>query len=384
MFRLLLMNVLFLLAALAHNSGADSNRVLSDIPFGPAESHIRLSGVQPNRLWLNVSIPNVHYATDDEIWGSEFPIDTGMFSKKEQLTNLATGQGSTRSNTRSTNTRSNTRSLPQQEAHSLCETQRNLLEKYVTMSDKYREPHDEVLHDNYMLPATYADENGDEANEQFGDTEGHENRGSTPLQISGNEIILGARGSYSPHTSNITTLQQGELSILNFDECGPQQTVTDFRHIHELHEFTSAASHIGLTLLHGICLRNTLWISDRPERTVHVMQLELEERDQKLNDLWIHDDMDYDEENNYRINVMNYFDIRNCLNRRLRNCYRRRNRHESKLMILTTKKMLTCRECREACQRMENQHSLAVQVYECGDLTVREGYRMVGLSVIVY
>ena len=74
------MNILFLLAALAHSSGADSNRVLSDIPFGSAKSHIRPSGIRLNRLWFNVSIPNVHYATDDETWGSEFPIDTGMFS----------------------------------------------------------------------------------------------------------------------------------------------------------------------------------------------------------------------------------------------------------------------------------------------------------------
>ena len=89
------MNILFLLAALAHSSGADSIRVLCNIPFGSAESHIRLSGVQSNRLWTDVSIPNVHYATDDEIWGSEFPIDTGLFSKKEQLADLATGQGTT-------------------------------------------------------------------------------------------------------------------------------------------------------------------------------------------------------------------------------------------------------------------------------------------------
>ena len=34
------------------------------------------------------------------------------------------------------------------------------------------------------------------------------------------------------------------------------------------------------------------------------------------NDLWIHDYMDYDEENNYRINLMNYFDIRDCFNRK--------------------------------------------------------------------
>ena len=67
MFRLLLMKILFLLAALAHSSGADSIRVLGNILFGSAESHIRLSGVQPNRLWFDVSIPNVHYATDDKI-----------------------------------------------------------------------------------------------------------------------------------------------------------------------------------------------------------------------------------------------------------------------------------------------------------------------------
>ena len=377
------MKILFLLAALAHSSGADSNRVLSDIPFGSAKSHIRPSGVRLNRLWFNVSIPNVHYATDDEIWGSEFPIDTGLFSKKEQLTDLATGQGTTVKGfcKCSKPEETNTRSLPQQEAHLRCETQRNLLEKYVTMSDNYREPHDEVLHDNYMLPATYADGYGDEANKKFGcktlkdylnryrdstgwmgtttipktvfdllkelleeridtllqldddadqrasrhrvfdeqllDTyslcmkqrnslckdsafvgsfgnskvlatdlneyEGHENRGSTPLQITGNEIVLEARGSYSPHTLNTTTLQQGELSILIIDECGPQLPVTDFRYLHELHEFTSAASHIGLTFLHGICLRNT-FDYDRPERTVHAMQLELDERDQKLND----------------------------------------------------------------------------------------------------
>ena len=159
------MKILFLLAALAHSSGADSICVLSDILFGPAESHIRLSGVQSNRLWTDVSIPNVHYATDDEIWGSEFPIDTGMFSNgKEQLTNLATGQGSTAkgfckcSKPEETNTRSlcDTQRKPQQETHSLCETQRNLLEKYVTLDD------------NYMLPATYADGYGDEANKKFG------------------------------------------------------------------------------------------------------------------------------------------------------------------------------------------------------------------------
>ena len=84
------MNILFLLAALAHSSGADSYRVLSDIPFGSAKSHIRPSGIRLNRLWFNVSIPNVHYATDDETWGSEFPIDTGTFcNRKEQPTNLA-------------------------------------------------------------------------------------------------------------------------------------------------------------------------------------------------------------------------------------------------------------------------------------------------------
>ena len=165
------MNILFLLAALAHSSGTDSICVLSDIPFGSPKSHIRPSGIRLNRLWSDVSIPNVHYATDDEIWGSEFPIDTGMFSNgKEQLTNLATEQGSTVKGfcKCSKPEETNTRSLPQQEAHSLCETQRNLLEKYVTMSDNYREPHDEVLHDNYMLPATYADGYGDEANKKFG------------------------------------------------------------------------------------------------------------------------------------------------------------------------------------------------------------------------
>ena len=48
MFRLLLMNILFLLAALAHSSGADSNCVLGNIPFGSAESHIEPSGVRLN------------------------------------------------------------------------------------------------------------------------------------------------------------------------------------------------------------------------------------------------------------------------------------------------------------------------------------------------
>ena len=127
----------FILAALVYSSSTESNRVLGDIPFGQAESHIRLSGVQPNRLWINVSIPKVHYATDVEIWGSEFPIDTGLFSKKEQLTDLATGQGTTVkgfckcSKPEETNTRSlcDTQRTPHQEKHSLCDTQGNLIEK---------------------------------------------------------------------------------------------------------------------------------------------------------------------------------------------------------------------------------------------------------------
>ena len=152
--KLLIMNMQFILAALVYSSSADSNRVLSDIPFGPAKSHIRRLRIA-NRLWINVSIPNVNYATDDEIWGSEFPIDDDMSSnRKRKLINLATEQGSTvttvkgfckYSKPEETNTRSlcDTQRKPQQETHSLCETQRNLLEKYVTMSY------------NYMLPATH-------------------------------------------------------------------------------------------------------------------------------------------------------------------------------------------------------------------------------------
>ena len=330
----------FILAALVYSSSTESNRALGDIPFGPAKSHIRRWRI-PNRLWNNVSIPNVNYATDDktwgsevnatddEIWGSEFPIDT-------ELTNLATEQGSTvtteptnlakeQGSTVTTVKRFRNYSKPEEtNTYSPCDTQRNLIEEDVTTGD------------NCMLPATHADEHGDEVNEelldidkdtitknqlfeiggvhkppfvtrelrepkkiseekkhsdwneQLGDTEGHENRGSTRLQISGNEIILGARGSYSPHTSNVTTLQQGELRILGLVNGFIEVTTTVSRlpHEHDSLESTgfATASHIGLTLLHGICLRNTLWISDRPERTVHAMQLELEERDQKLND----------------------------------------------------------------------------------------------------
>ena len=43
------MNILFLLAALAHSSGADSNCVLGNIPFGSAESHIEPSGIRLNK-----------------------------------------------------------------------------------------------------------------------------------------------------------------------------------------------------------------------------------------------------------------------------------------------------------------------------------------------
>ena len=39
--KLLIMNMQFILAALVYSSSAESNRVLSDIPFGPAKSHIR-------------------------------------------------------------------------------------------------------------------------------------------------------------------------------------------------------------------------------------------------------------------------------------------------------------------------------------------------------
>ena len=39
--KLLIMNMQFILAALVYSSSADSNRVLSNIPFGPAKSHIR-------------------------------------------------------------------------------------------------------------------------------------------------------------------------------------------------------------------------------------------------------------------------------------------------------------------------------------------------------
>ena len=167
-----------------------------------------------------------------------------------------------------------------------------------------------------MLPATHADEHGDEANKQFGDTEGHENRGSTPLQITGNEIVLGARGSYSPHTLNTTTLQQGELSILIVDECGPQLPVTDFRHLHELHEFTSAASHIGLTFLHEICLRSTFDYNNDTNnfRIHHCTDYYTHSKNPGYYDydyenaLWINDNMDYDEENNYRIDS-DYEDI---------------------------------------------------------------------------
>ena len=38
--KLLIMNMQFILAALVYSSSAESNRVLSDIPFGPAKSHI--------------------------------------------------------------------------------------------------------------------------------------------------------------------------------------------------------------------------------------------------------------------------------------------------------------------------------------------------------
>ena len=133
-------------------------------------------GFSPEKIG-NGTIPNVNsaaddktwgsevYTTDDEIWGSKFPIDNDMSSnRKRQLINLATEQGSTvkgfckYSKPEETNTRSlcNTQRKPHQETHSLCETQRNLLEKYVTLDD------------NYMLPATYADGYGDEANKKFG------------------------------------------------------------------------------------------------------------------------------------------------------------------------------------------------------------------------
>ena len=105
------------------------------------------------------------------------------------------------------------------------------------------------------------------------------------------------------------------------------------------------------------------------------------------NYLWIHDDMDYDEENNYRINLMKYFDTRNCLNRRLRNCYRRRNRYESKLMILTTKKMLPVGSTERHVSVWKT--NIASQSKSTSAETFLytqkyEGYRMVGLSVIVY
>ena len=64
------MNMQFILAALVYSSSTESNRALGDIPFGPAKSHIRRWRI-PNRLWNNVSIPNVNYATDDKTWGSE-------------------------------------------------------------------------------------------------------------------------------------------------------------------------------------------------------------------------------------------------------------------------------------------------------------------------
>ncbi len=353
------MNILFLLAALAHSSGADSIRVLGNIPFGSAESHIEPSGVRLNRLWPDVSIPNVHYTTDDEIWGSEFQIDTGTFSnRKEQPTNLATVQGSTAKEfcKCSKPEETNTRSLPQQETHSLCETQRNLLEKYVTYADdygdeankkfgcktlkaylnRYRDAHqrasrhrdfDEQLLDTYSLCMTQRNLLG---------------KDSAFVGSFGNSKVLATDSNkyetYEDWWSDLTTLQQGGLS------------------------------HIGSAFLHGICSHNVSHYDK------HTENLNIYENTDGCFDygyenyLWIHDDIDYDEENNYRINLMNCFDTRNCLNRRLRNCYRRRNRYESKLMILTTKKMLTCRECTEACQRMENQHSLALQVYECGDL----------------
>lgn len=132
-------------------------------------------------------------------------------------------------------------------------------------------------------------------NEQFGDTEGHENRGSTTLQISGDEIILGARGNYSPHTLNITTLQQWELSILNFDECGPQLPVTDFQHLHELLEFDYDNDTNNFRIHHCTNYDTHSKNPDIYEDTDEYYDYDYE------NDLWIHDNMDYDEEKNYRI-----------------------------------------------------------------------------------
>ena len=84
--KLLIMNMLPILAVLDYSSGADSNRVLSDIQLGPAKSHIRPQRF-PNRLWINVLIPNENYATDDENWGSEFyATDDEIWGANSQLT----------------------------------------------------------------------------------------------------------------------------------------------------------------------------------------------------------------------------------------------------------------------------------------------------------
>ncbi len=107
-----------------------------------------------------------------------------------------------------------------------------------------------------------------------------------------------------------------ELSILNFDECGPQPPVTVFRHLHELREFTSAASHIGSTFLHGICLRNTFDYDNDTNnfRIHHCTDYDTHSKNPGYcdydyeNALWIHDIMDYNEENNYRIDS-DYEDI---------------------------------------------------------------------------
>ena len=134
--------------------------------------------------------------------------------------------------------------------------------------------------------------------------------------------------------SDLTTLQQGELSILIIDECGPQLPVTDFRYLHELHEFTSAASHIGSAFLHGICLRNTF---DYDNDTNDFRILHYIDRDADTKKLDIHENTD----------GYCYYDYENDLwmpDRPYRNGGRR-------AMIPITSTMITTRgECREGCQ----------------------------------
>ena len=209
-----------------------------------------------------------------------------------------------------------------------------------------------------MLPATYADGYGDEANKKFGckKLKDYLNRYRDAHQRASRHR------DFDEQLLDTYSLCMTQRNLLGKDSA----FVGSFGNSKALTSDPCADRYVF-----GTCY---ISLHDGFHYDTHTTNLNIYENTDGYfdygyeNDLWIHDDMDYDEENNYRINLMNCFDTRNCLNRRPRNCYRRRNRYERKLMIPTTKKMLTCRECREACQRMENQHSLAVQVYEYGDL----------------